>query len=355
MKVYCQYSGVSFEVSYFSNMKLTYAHPIFTASPKLLLSRVGDWAAGKLNESERRLLFLALLNTTELVEWRSVALPSDSIVQNQMEPLAKFVGWMIGLQNPSVIFSKIVIQPENRYLENCKYWIQAWQQEKKDFDEGYRDSSLASKQMRREEALERLIKNHSLKTEDYARLLAIWTWEACNVPTTLREYYTQIFTTKNIKIYEIKTVDLEDMLSYMEDALDAGSIFAFAAFKHVRLLLAKNKAGLAHGLGIEEGEFSNLSFEILRDTPFSIQEDPIAEDNMNAIAIQAPSEEPVLQKYPSKLAYLRAKAAWQLMQSQRNKSAAFEEKIQEAMKEDELDNTAASEEDSEDDPIGDNL
>jgi len=337
MKVYCQYSGVEFEVSYFANIKLTYAHPIFTASPKLLLSRVGDWAAGKLNESERRLLFLSLLNTTELIEWRSVALPSDSIVQNNMEALAKLVGWLIGLQNPSVIFSKIVIQPENRYLENCKYWIQAWQQEKKDFDEGYRDSSLASKQMRREEALERLIKNHSLKTEDYARILAVWTWEACNVPSALREYYTQIFTTKNLKIYEIKTIDLEDMLSYMEEALDAGSIFANTAFRHVRLLLAKNKAGLAHGLGIEENEFSNLSFEILRDTPFIIQEDAIAEENMNLIAIQAPSEEPTLQKYPSKLAYLRAKAAWQLMQSQRNKSAAFEEKIQESLKQDELD------------------
>lgn len=342
MKVHCQYSGIDFEVSYFSNLKLTYAHPIFTAAPKLLLSRVGDWAAGKLNESERRLLFLALLNTTELIEWRSVALPSDSIVQNNMEPLAKFVGWMIGITNPTVIFSRIAITSENRYCENAKYWIEAWIQEKRNFDEGYRDSSLASKQMRREEALERLIKNHSLKTEDYARLLAIWTWEACNVPTALREIYTDIFTTKNIKIYEIKTVDLEDMLSYMEDNLDAGSIFAHASFKHVRLLLAKNRAGLAYGLGMQDGEFDNLSFSILRDTPFIIQEDPLGEHNMEQIAITAPAEEPVQEKYPSKLAFLRAKSAWQLMQSQRNKSAAFEEKIAESLKQDEADNENAN-------------
>lgn len=339
MKVHCQFSGLEFECSYFANTKLTYAHPIFTASPKLLLSRVGDWAAGKLNEQERRLLFLSLLNTTDLIEWRSVALPSDSIVQNNMEPLAKFVGWMIGLQNPTVIFSRIAITPENRYCENAKYWIEAWQQEKRNFDEGYRDSSLASKQMRREEALERLIKNHSLKTEDYARLLAIWAWEACNVPTALREVYTDIFTTKNIKVYEIKTVDLEDMLNYMEDALDAGSIFAHAAFKHVRLLLAKNRAGLAYGLGMQDGEFDDLSFEVLRDTPFTIVEDSIGEHNMQQVAIQAPAEEPILEKYPTKLAFLRAKAAWNLMQSQRSRSAAFEEKVAESIKQDEVDNT----------------
>lgn len=338
MKVHCQFSGIEFEVSHFANLKLTYCHPIFTASPKLLLSRTGDWAAGKLDEKERRLLFLSLLHCTDLVEFRSVATPSDSIVQNNMESLAKFVGWMIGITNPALVFSRIVIQPENRYLDNCKYWIEAWQQEKRNFDEGYRDSSLASKQMRREEALERLIKNHSLKTEDYARLLAIWTWEACNVPTALREYYTDIFTTKNIKVYEIKTVDLEDMLNYMEDNLSGGSIFAFASFKHVRTLLAKNKAGLAHGLGIEDNEFSNLSFQILRDTPFQIEEDSIGESNMEQIAIQAPSEEPIQEKYSNKLAYLRAKSAWQLMQSQRSKSAAFEEKIAASLKQDELDN-----------------
>jgi len=47
--------------------------------------------------------------------------------------------------------------------------------------------------------------------------------------------------------------------------------------------------------------FDNLSFEILRDTPFIIQEDPVGEHNMEQIAIQAPAEEPTLEKYPSKL------------------------------------------------------
>jgi len=224
MKVHCQYSGLEFECSYFANTKLTYAHPIFTASPKLLLSRVGDWAAGKLNESERRLLFLSLLNTTELIEWRSVALPSDSIVQNNMEALAKFVGWMIGLQNPTVIFSRIAITPENRYCENAKYWIEAWIQEKRNLMKDTGTVLLHLNKCEEKKALERLIKNHSLKTEDYARLLAIWTWEACNVLPHFEKYIQISLRQRISRVYEIKTVDLEDMLSYMEDALSAGSI-----------------------------------------------------------------------------------------------------------------------------------
>jgi len=78
--------------------------------------------------------------------------------------------------------------------------------------------------MRREKAFEKAYQEPFSKTEDYARLLAIWTWElACSYD--FGEVYTDIFTKKNIKVYEIKTVDLEDMLSYMEDALSAGSIF----------------------------------------------------------------------------------------------------------------------------------
>jgi len=34
---------------------------------------------------------------------------------------------------------------------------------------------------------------------------------------------------------------------------------------------------------MQDGEFDNLSFEILRDTPFIIQEDPVGEHNMEQL------------------------------------------------------------------------
>jgi len=71
-----------------------------------------------------------------------------------------------------------------------------------------------------------------------------------------------------------------------------------------------------------DGEFDNLSFEILRDTPFIIQEDPVGEHNMEQIAIQLQQKNQPL-KVSFKTCILKSKAAWQLMQSQRSKSAAL--------------------------------
>jgi len=67
---------------------------------------------------------------------------------------------------------------------------------------------------------------------------------------------------------------------------------------------------------------NNLSFEILRDTPFIIQEDPLVALIWSRLHSTPASKEP-LEKYPSKLAFLRATAAWQLMQSQKKQVCCF--------------------------------
>lgn len=335
MQVYCQYSGITFNVENFANFRLQYVHPIFSAEPKHLLSRSGDWAAGKYNEKECKLLFLALLHSTELVEFRVAAVPEHSTVQKNMELLMRFVAWQSGLSNPSVSFPRFAISPETRTLPNVKHWMDTWLEARKDFENGYRSTSIVTKMRMREAALERLIKNAGKKTDDYPGLLAAWAMDAADVPHALRNFWISLFKLKGMSLYNARECDLRELVDHMEDKLEHGTIYAKATMNHVRMLLAKNKAGLGFSLGMPSEELENLDYEKLIRDPFRIVEDEIETHNTNIIAKSAPLDEPVESNYPSRLAFLRAKAAYTLACKAKAYADEFTQQVTEKLAADE--------------------
>lgn len=312
MKVYCARSGVTFTVDHFGNTSLEGVHPIFYAPVKVLLSRTTDWAAGKLAPMERKLLFLALFNSTDLVEFRATAQPSEATVQLNMEALIRFVGWHNVLSNPAIAFPRFVISHDTKDLSNCKHWLQSWYDAKKDFEDGYKSYGTATKLRNREVALERMIKNAQKTTSDYSKLLAIWAFEAAAVPEVLHEYWLELFCLKGLAVYQAKYADLDELVEHMEEYLEHGSIYATATLKHVRLLRAKNRSGLGHSLGLSSEELEKIDFEATMSAPFQIIEDEILSYNTKLGAAGAPENEPQQKDYPNRLAYLRARSAWQL-------------------------------------------
>lgn len=312
MRVYCKYSGIEYEVPNFAKLKLEGVHPLFYATTKQLLSRTTDWAAGRLNEQERRILFLAILHSTDLVEFRATAQPGDNIVQLNMESLIRFVGWQNAVSNPAIAFPRFVISHDTKDLSNFKHWMTAWYDAKKDFEDGYKSYAQGTKLRNREVALERLIKNAQKETSDYSRLLAMWAMDAANVPQSLHEYWTELFQLKGLQIYQARPADLDEVKEHMEEYLEHGSIYANATLRHVRILCAKNKAGLNYGLGIPDEELEKLDLQSISDSPYTIVEDEVMTYNTKLGAAGAPTEEPNPTAFPSRLAYLRAKAAWTL-------------------------------------------
>lgn len=307
MRVYCQYSNISYDLTGFGSTQLTYIHPIFAAEPKWLLSRMGSWAAQKYTEEESKLLFLALLHTTELIEFRIAAQPENATVQLNMEQLARFVGWMIGLTRPQLVLPKFVINPENKQLKNIRYWIELWYEARKVFEDGYSTQSELRKLRDKEAALERLIRTSTKTSDDYAGLLSTWAFQAASVPKGLHKYWRELFCLKGIDVYNARSIDLQELLDHMEEGLEHGSIFAHATMQHVRTLVKKNAAGLNYGLGITDEDLAEIE-----TTPFTIVEGSVEEHNMQVIAASAGVEEPRSKDFSSRVAYLRAHAAWKL-------------------------------------------
>lgn len=320
-KAICRYSGIEYRVEFFpySFTRGQCIHPVFSMSSKELLGMAGQWSTRKLTETDTKLYFLSLLHSTGLVEFRSYAKPKVAICEQHMESLLREVSWITGLTDSTLSrLPRFVVSADTSSLDTVDGWLDAWKQARADLAEGYHTYNLEQKQQRREAALERLIKTPSRTVESYARALSEWAAHACDFPTgtvpspsgagepiTLRSYWIDLLQkcgNTDYQIWRVDRKDLEELLEYLEENLNHGSIYAAATMKLVRSALSRH----ADLLGMGSPKFQIID-----------EQSGIEAQNIAAAVAAAPEIEPVLEDYPSKVAYLRAKARWILAESQR--------------------------------------
>src|SRR3990172_712457 len=93
MKILCSISSTEFNVEHFPGYLSSreVSHPIFYLPQKKLLSYMAKWSGSELTRTDSYLLFLAILNSTELVHFRVPIFKdnrTDSIIAQNMEKLA---------------------------------------------------------------------------------------------------------------------------------------------------------------------------------------------------------------------------------------------------------------------------
>jgi len=321
-KVLCAYSGITFTVEHFpiSLQSRESHHPIFDVPQKRLLGYLGKWAAHELTPTDSYLLFIALLKSSDHVDFRVSVFRHDltnSIVATHMEALANTVIKLNSVTNPHVVFPSVVVSPETKGLLNIHHWIEAWRKAYQDFIDGYVDYSHSVRLVRREAALEKLIKNPFKEPASYANPLAEWASEAGHFPESktevqgkqvpLDEYWKQIIIacSTDIGLFSIQLKDIKELLEHCEQTIPIGSIFSQRLFATLRRAIDRQQSFL----GIDKGK---TTFQILDD------DDTIEEANISAIVQKAPMEEPKDPRtYPTKLAFLKASLAWRLAQKHR--------------------------------------
>jgi hypothetical protein len=304
-------------------------HPFFYTPQKTLLSLAGQWSAGKLTDVESYLLYLSLLNSTELVEFRVAAKYSDEqtpkIIHNNMEFLLKIVGKVNLIKHPSFSLPKFVITPDTADLKNSYYWIQAWVGAHKEFMDGYTTAADTYEQEVRERALERLIKSPHKTVENYAETLANWAEKACvfphfliKLPKSGREvpisaYWKLIIKTcaTDSAIFNVPREDLEELIEHCEDNIEPGSIYSNALMR----LLRSGHQKRTNFMG-----FGDVDIASKRSTEFTILDDESSVEvaNIQSAIHSAPESVPKPDQYPSKFAYIKAKMNYDLAQKRRN-------------------------------------
>lgn len=324
MRILCAKSGIEFNVQHFpgSLYAREYSHPIFSIPQKKLLPYASKYFAGELGSIDSYLLFLALLDSTEKLVWSSPAKYcgelTDSVVSNHMETLFRTVGAINCIVNPTFHSNvcKLHITPDTGNLANIHLVLESWAASLEEFSKGYRSRSEDEKMIRRQAALEYLIKDPHRKIESYSHILAQWAEQAANfprfkitlssgIPIAINEYWKSIISkcARGEAIFAIPRKDIEELIEHCEDNIVNGSIYSHALFS----LLREGKNAMECLLGFRtETKTSSSGFQI-------IPEDSAKDSELRAAMIaSAPSIEPNPLNFPSRIAYLRAKMKWEM-------------------------------------------
>lgn len=342
MKIFCIYSGITFEVQNFSNISIRAPHPLFGQSLTVLHQKLDDWALGKLTANEARILFLAFLHSTDLIEFRTAAKPSIETVEDNMKDVAKLATWVAATSiSPKSMYSlpHLAITAENHRLENIRVSLKIWEQNKADYADNYREATASQQILALEQRLYKLI-HSDRSTEQNASMLAAWAMKVGKVPEELVPYWTDLFRLSGFNVYSARNVDLQELVEHMEQHLEryAGTVYANNVLRHLRDLLRKNTIGPLRELGDV--------------TEYRILPDEIELQNRAIITATAPEFKPQPQQYPIRLLYLRALAAWELAKSEAETRAEVEAERAAVLQQDELDSSMLAEDaESDDDTI----
>ena len=323
MKIICSLSSIEFTCEHFpgSFYSRELSHPIFALPQRKLLSYAGKWSSGSLTPTDSYLLFLSLLRSSDLIEWRvpvSRTEQTDSIVANNMESLLRTVIKINTVAEPSSVFPHYAISQDTRFLSNVKYWIENWESCYQEFKSGYKSAHESSQILRREAALVRMIRNPHRTVSSYSGELAHWAAAAGSFPSfatsspfgsslgstiSCADLWKEIIIrcTKNEYIFSIPDKDLAELLEHCEQNIPVGSIFSHTLFKILRAAYDRKKNFLDLGDPDLKSSYTILSSSVK------------AEDaNMKALIDSAPIDQPVREHYPSEFAYRKAKLRWDM-------------------------------------------
>lgn len=326
MQILCAYSSITFTCEHFPgtlSSRESY-HPVFDMPQKRLLSNLGKWSSGGLTPTDSYLLFLAVLRSTDLVDFRVPAIrtpQTDAIIAQNMEHLCRTVIKLNSVSNPAVTFPHYVISPDTRTLENVRYWIENWQDSYEAFVAGrIRDIEGREEWRRlatREAALQRLIKNSHRPIASYASQVAEWAALAGNFPSrgtipspfsgmqiSLTDYWKELIVlcANENRLFGIPRKDLQELLDHCEEHIPVGSIYSNALFKIIRHALDRQQSFL----GLGDLDITRSTYEILTST------DNVEDANLRASIQAAPLEEPRQEQYATKFEFLRAKLRYQM-------------------------------------------
>lgn len=330
----CAKSGVLFSCEHMPIQlnSREFAHPMFSVSKKKLIGIASTWAAGRLSPTENYLLYLSLLDSTELIEWRSPARytsKSPQIIANNMESLIHIIGKIDVISHPSFALPRFAITSDTCDMGNSYHWIQSWIENYNDWIEGYKHSSSEERTRLeiRENALQKLIKTPgSESTEALANVLAEWAALAGDFPVyqtphhisrkliPLSDYWKLVIRAcvNEEKIWQFPRGDIAELIDHCEDNIVMGNINSHALMKLLRTGLRKYDDYL--GFGDVDLGGATTSFRIM-DSSNS------AEDaNIQALTMTASETEPRIHQYPSKFSWLKAHSKWALAKSIKEKA-----------------------------------
>lgn len=310
MLLSCSISGLPLtRYAHFQGLHVVDTHPIFSLHSRVLWRLADTFFQKRMTAEERKLIFLAVANSTRRIKWVVPANPSTSMVFAQFQRLAHIASWLEQLQAPGVHFPDYIVRRANADMANFHIWLGAIEELRTEFYAGQARAEHKRRMMALQARVERKLLNisagvdgeHSANTA-----LAKWALQATEAPEEQASLWLSILTTARERLYTKNLSDIHALIEHFECFLPHGSIAAHHAMKMARGLLQYHGDGLGLYKIVEPGALEEIADAEVGSAPAAID-----------AAIDGPTEEPKPEMYPSKVAYSIAKARWILAQNAR--------------------------------------
>ena len=322
MNVTCIKSGVRFRSEHFGNIPSQGIHPVFGLPARQLVQIYEtDFLHVRLSATENKLLFLALLNSTELVTFNVPAAPTSQIIHSLMDSAVYYARYIEDLRNPQLTFPSYVVTRENNDLSNLALLFRRWDAVRDEPKMVRRNNSLAISDwdqfLQSRSQLETLL---SQSVDDtfkgkgqrlvYARRLAAWALEASDAPREKLDIWAEIFRANTLEIYELHASELYELYEHMQCKLDycGNSIYARATLGFLERIIKENSLGLSHGISFEalEPDENDMS---------KLAQNKLEQDFLTSLVATCPNDKPDRKDFASKSAYTLALMKWQVLQN----------------------------------------
>lgn len=313
MRIMCAKSGIIFNAEHFPAYleSSTYTHPIFHLPQKKLISFVGKWASASFTKEESYLLYIALLDSTDLLEFRCPASRlgvTDSVVAMNMEHLVRVIASLNFISTPHFKAPRISLNHETASLESSPVWIRLWEDSVTAFRNGYRNEIKEDRLLRRERAITKLILDPNKTHKHYAKSIAEWAAEAGEFSQSVAGRWKEIIfnCAARENFWNYPTEEIQAIYDYCLENIEVGTLMSNALFEILKAALSRQEAYFGYGDLDSEG------------TPFQIVETSVNSAMLQQAISTAPKQEPQRSEYPTEFDYIRARGKWKLAQASAN-------------------------------------
>jgi hypothetical protein len=297
---------------------------VFALSYTQLHALYSQHCKGQLPAKDSYLLFLAFLNSSDQIDWQHpVTLDPNKdstkkLIENYLAQLVSVLEKTGLIRHPSFSQPSFKVTLHTAYLEQIPCWIEAWQDNIDSFYTGRADLKTQQDLQAVENRLSRLILSGE-KPEKFAHVIANWANQAAIFPEIKAELYMKtIRSCFNInKMFNTPLPLLKEIKDCCECNIEVGSI-------HFHTLMHVLKEGIARHVDYLGGSSLALGYTLL-DSPIGQkptvamrQAEAKTDDDLLALAANAPSEEPKAADYDSSLELLKAKLAYRVAKKLKN-------------------------------------
>lgn len=327
MRVTCRKSGINWTVPQFScSAGDKQEHPVFKLSQTQLFVQIKEFVRGNLKEEEIVLLYLALADSTNKIEWRSPFKLTESapaIMSQKLTDLAGTVSRINEIRHPHFQVPVYVCSPHAgqntiKGFSNC---LDSWNEAIAEFAASSVAAAKASNILRMEEGIERLLRISKQKPVVFAKAIANWAVIAGEFPDgdtivggelmPLADYWRSIIIRCVLQegLHTIPESDIAELVEHCEDMIPHGSIHAAALMEALRNGCRQKMEFLGR-----PALAGTKLFAMIPQTAADRQAVEKEMAVMKAMAASAPLTLPEREQYATVFLYQQAMARWRMAQ-----------------------------------------